>query len=126
MCMLSNSILDVTCFGCASSCRVLGLPSRPLCLDLKAIRLQVPLFFAVIGMERLGRAATVCTPAACLCIAFSGSAPIAVVVVQDFGEDQPLIGPVYWGFNLFPRRQKGVIFLYHLRVGMPTLGVGVL
>ena len=56
VCMVANATIDVVCFGRATNRRVLGLLGRPLCLQFKAVGLQMPLIFAIISMERFSYA----------------------------------------------------------------------
>ena len=124
--MLANTVLGVICLSRARGRYVLSLLSRPLRLDLKAIRLQMSLFLAIVSQARLGCAAAGCTPSACLYVAFVVSAPIFVVVIHDVVKSQPLVGSVHWGFLPLPRRQQVLGLLHCRRLGLLTLDIVVL
>ena len=89
----------------AAARRVLGLLGRPICLELYAVGIMVPLFLAVVSAACSRCSATCCYTIAFMCASVASGVSVTVVIVNNFGKSQPLVRPVYRYLLSFPHPQ---------------------
>ena len=103
MCVLVCGAFAVVCLACAPIFRVIGPLSRMIGLQTQVVGIYASFLFSIVSTTGVRGAAACRLAASLLCAVISSGMFIDVVLVNDVGKCQSLVGFVDRYFLPFPR-----------------------